>query len=135
MSYRNNNDAYTHSTVIKMLQADLARAENLTIRQSAERVSLDYGSTVRNFTPGSVSVVSAAWGVADQSSGWKGKDFVIHVKPQMGVASVEKYTLSEDGKRLTEELSLGGGEFPSVKLKRVYDHTDRPLPRAVPTND
>jgi hypothetical protein len=135
MSYRNNNDAYTHTTVIKMLQADLARAENLTIRQSAERVSLDYGSTVRNFTPGSVSVVSAAWGVADQSSGWKGKDFVIHVRPQMGVASVEKYTLSDDGKRLTEELSLGGGEFPSVKLKRVYDHTDRPLPRAAPTND
>ena len=135
MAYRNNNDAYTHSTVIKMLQADLARAENLTIRQSPEKFSLDYGSTVRNFTPGSVSVVSAAWGVADQSSGWKGKDFIIHVKPQTGVASVEKYTLSDDGKRLTEELSLGGGEFPSVKLKRVYDHTDRPLPRAAPTND
>jgi hypothetical protein len=135
LAYRNNNDAYTHTTVIKMLQADLARADNLTIRQSPERFSLDYGSAVRNFTPGSVSVVSAAWGVADQSSGWKGKDFIIHVKPQMGVASVEKYTLSDDGKRLTEELSLGGGDFPSVKLKRVYDHTDRPLPRAAPTND
>jgi hypothetical protein len=135
MTYRNNNDAYTHTTVIKMLQADLARAETLTIRQSPEKFSLDYGSAVRNFTPGSVSVVSAAWGVADQSSGWKGKDFIIHVKPQMGVASVEKYTLSDDGKRLTEELSLGGGEFPSVKLKRVYDHTDKPLPRAAPTND
>jgi hypothetical protein len=134
-AYRNNNDAYTHTTVIKTLQADLARAENLTIRQSPERFSLDYGSTVRNFTPGSVSVVGAAWGVADQSSGWKGKDFIIHVKPQMGVASVEKFTLSDDGKRLTEELSLGGGEFPSVKLKRVYDHTDRPLPRAAPTNE
>jgi hypothetical protein len=134
-AYRNNNDAYTHTTVIKSLQADLARAENLTIRQSPERFSLDYGSTVRNFTPGSVSVVGAAWGVADQSSGWKGKDFIIHVKPQMGVASVEKFTLSDDGKRLTEQLSLGGGEFPSVKLKRVYDHTDRPLPRAAPTND
>jgi hypothetical protein len=135
MSYRNNNDAYTHTTVIKMLMADLARAQNLTIRQSPEKFSLDYGSTVRNFTPGSVSVVSAAWGVADQSSGWKGKDFIIHVKPQTGVASVEKFTLSQDGKRLTEELSLGGGEFPSVKLKRVYDHTDRTLQRAAPTNE
>ena len=135
VTYRNNNDAYTHTTVIKMLQADLARAENLTIRQSADTFSLDYGSTVRNFTPGSISVVSAAWGVADQSSGWKGKDFIIHVKPQTGVASVEKFTLSEDGKHLTEELSLGGGDFPSVKLKRVYDHTDKPLPRTAPTND
>jgi hypothetical protein len=135
MAYRNNNDAYTHAMVIRMLQADLARAGNLTIRQSAEQFSLDYGSTVRSFTPGSVSVVSAAWGVADQSSGWKGKDFIIHVKPQMGVASVEKYTLSEDGKHLVEELALGGGEFPSVKLKRVYDHTDKPVTRDVFTND
>jgi hypothetical protein len=118
-----------------MLQADLARAENLTIRQSPEKFSLDYGSAVRNFTPGSVSVVSAAWGVADQSSGWKGKDFIIQVKPQMGVASVEKFSLAEDGQRLTEELSLGGGDFPAVKLKRVYDRSDRPLPRAAPTND
>ena len=135
IAYRNNNDAYTHTTVIKMLQADLARAENLTIRQSPDEFSLDYGSTVRNFTPGSVSVVSAAWGVADQSSGWKGKDFIIQVKPQTGVASVEKFSLAEDGKHLTEELSLGGGDFPSVKLKRVYDHTDKPLPRTAPTND
>jgi hypothetical protein len=79
--------------------------------------------------------VSAAWGVADQSSGWKGKEFVIQVKPQTGVASVEKYSLADDGKRLIEELHLGGGDFPSVKLKRVYDHTDRPLPRALPTNE
>jgi len=62
-------------------------------------------------------------------------DEKFQVKPQMGVASYEKFSLSEDGKRLTEELSLGGGEFPSVKLKRVYDHTDRPLPRAVPNNE
>jgi hypothetical protein len=135
MAYQNNNDAYTHTTVIKMLQADLARAEHLTIHQSAERFSLDYGGTARNFTPGAISVVSAAWGVADQSSGWKGKDFIIQVKPQQGVASYEKFSLADDGKRLIQELRLGGGEFPSVKLKRVYDHTDRPLPRSVPTTD
>ena len=135
VTYRNNNDAYTHTTVIKTLLADLARAPNLTIRQAPDRFSLDYGSSVRTFTPGAVSVVSASWGVADQSSGWKGKEFVIQVKPQMGVASVEKFSLSDDGKRLIEELRLGGGDFPSVQLKRVYDHTDRLLPRAAPTNE
>jgi hypothetical protein len=133
--YRNNNEAYTHTTVIRMLQADLARAGFLTIKQSADRFALDYGSAVRSFTPGSVSVVSAAWGVADQSSGWKGKDFVIQVKPQTGVASYERYSLSEDGQRLTEELRLGGGDFPSVKLKRVYGRTDKPVPRSVPNMD
>lgn len=133
--YRNNNDAYTHSTVMKMLMADLARAENLSIRQSPESFSLDYGSAVRNFTPGAVSVVSASWGVADQSSGWKGKEFVIQVKPQTGVASVETFSLSDDGKHLIEQLRLGGGEFPAVKLKRVYNQAGRPLLRSAPTND
>lgn len=133
--YRNNNDAFTHGNVIKMLQADLARAGAITIKQSPDRFSIDYGSGIRSFTPGSVSVVSAAWGVADQSSGWKGRDFVIQVKPQTGVASYERYILSEDGRQLSEELQLGGGEYPSVKLKRVYDRTDKPLPRVVPNND
>src|SRR5512143_2344793 len=59
MVYRNNNDAYTHMTVIRMLMADQARAENLTVGQSPARFSLDYGSSIRNFTPGAVSVVSA----------------------------------------------------------------------------
>jgi hypothetical protein len=135
VAYRNNNDAYTHSTVMKMLLADLARAESLTIRQDPDRFTLDYGSAVRSFTPGAISVVSASWGVADQSSGWKGREFVIQVKPQMGVASVESFSLAEDGKHLVEELHLGGGEFPGVKLKRVYDRADHPVPRDVPTND
>jgi len=135
LAYRNNNDAFTHGNVIKMLQADLARAGAITIRQAPDQFSIDYGSGVRSFTPGSISVVSASWGVADQSSGWKGKDFVIQVKPQTGVASYERYSLSEDGQRLSEELQLGGGEYPSVKLKRVYDRTAKPLPRAVPNNE
>jgi len=130
--YRNSNDAYTHTTVIRMLQADLARAGSMTIKQSPGQFTIDYGSGIRSFTAGSVSVVSAAWGVADQSSGWKGKDFVIQVRPQTGVASYERYSLSEDGKLLTEQLELGGGEFPSVKLKRVYDRSDKPLSRSVP---
>ena len=136
MQYRNGNEAYLHTTVIKALHADLARAEAFTIRQTADRFSIDYGSMVRSFTPGSVSVVGADWGVADQSSGWKGKQFVIEIKPQAGVADVEKYSLSADGKQLIQELRLGGGEFPVVELKRVYDHTSRPLPRAgLPSND
>jgi hypothetical protein len=133
--YRSNNDAYTHATVLKMLTADLARSDNLTVQQSPERFSLDYGSAVRSFTPGARSVVSAAWGVADQSSGWKGKSFVIQVRPQTGVASTETFSLADEGKHLVEELQLGGGEFPSVKLKRVYDRSDHPVQRSVPMTD
>jgi hypothetical protein len=135
MAYRNNNDAYTHSTVMRILMADLARADNLTIRQAPEQFTLDYGSAMRTFTPGAVSVVSAAWGVADQSSGWKGREYVINVRPQSGVASSESFSLAPDGNHLVQELRLGGGEFPTVKLKRVYDRSDHPSTRAAPTNE
>jgi len=135
LAYRSNNEAYVNSTVMKVLTADLARAEAVTIQQAPERFTLDYGSAVRSFTPGTVSVVSAAWGVADQSSGWKGREFVIQVKPQTGVASVEAFALTDDGKHLVEQLRLGGGGFPIVKLKRVYDRADHPLLRAAPSND
>lgn len=130
-----NNQVITHTQVMRALSADVARADQLTIRQKPDQMMFDYGTTARTFTPGSKSVVSASWGVADQSSGWSGKEFVIQVRPQAGVRSVESFSLSPDGKHLMEELHLGGGDYPSVELKRVYDHTDNPLPRALPTND
>lgn len=130
-----NNDIITHGQVMRALAADVARAEQLTIRQTSTQITFDYGTTAHTYTPGTKSVVSAAWGVADQSSGFKGKDFVIQVKPQTGVRSVESFSLSPDGKHMIEQLHLGGGDYPSVDLKRVYDHTDNALPRALPTND
>jgi hypothetical protein len=132
---RRANDAYRRVPVMQMLTADIARADHITIRQSSDSFSLDYGVSVRTFTPGAVSVVSAEWGVADQRSGWHGKEYVIRVKPQSGVASEEIFSLSADGKRLTEDLKLGGGDYQRVELHRVYDRTDRALPRAAPTND
>jgi hypothetical protein len=129
------SDAITHNPVIRMLMSDLARGEHLTVRQAPDEFSLDYGITVRTFTPGGKSVIGADWGVADQVSGWKGKEYVIETKPQSGVAAVEKYGLSPDGRHLIEQLRLGGSGYPVAELKRVYDHTDKPLTRAVPSNE
>jgi hypothetical protein len=134
-AYRSGNEAFSHGMVLKMLSADIARAENLTIHQSPDRLTIDYGNSIRSFTPGARSVVSAAWGVADQSSGWKGKEFVIAVKPQSGVATTETFSLSDDGKHLLEDLRMGGGDFPAIRLKRVYDQADHPVQRTVPTSD
>jgi hypothetical protein len=130
-----SNDIYRRVPVIQMLRADVARADHISIRQSPGRFTLDYGVSVRSFTPGEVSVVSAEWGVADQSSGWKGRSYIIKVKPQSGVASDEVYSLSADGKRLTEDLRLGGNGYESAKLHRVYERTEQALPRAAPSND
>lgn len=130
-----NNQFITHTQVMRALSVDVLRADQVTVRQTPGQMTFDYGTTARSFTPGAKSVVSASWGVADQSSGWKGKEFVIEIKPQTGVRSIETFSLSPDGKHLIEQLHLGGGDYPRVELKRVYDHTDNPLPRALPTND
>jgi hypothetical protein len=132
-SYR--NDAYMRTPLVRMFIAMLARGDEVTVRQSSEAFSLDYGSTVRTYTPGGKSVVSAEWGVADQHSGWKGKEYVIEVKPQNGVPLTEKFGLSDDGKQLIEQLHMGGDGFPVIDMKRVYDHTDKPLSRELPTID
>ena len=129
------NDAFVRTSVMRTLSAQLARGEQVTIQQQPDSVVFDYGTSVRRLTPGAVSVVSAEWGVADRSSGWAGREFVIEDKPQSGVAVTERYSVSADGKHLTEDLRLGGGDFPSARLKRVYDRADRALPRSFPTND
>jgi|SRR5579872_686604 len=134
-SYRAYNDSLVKVPVMQKLTADIARADQMTIHQSTDEFLLDYGSSSRTFTPGARSVVGADWGVADQSSGWKGKQYIIHVKPQQGVASMESFSLSEDGKHLIEQLRLGGGDYPAVELKRVYDRSDKPLSRQGPAND
>jgi hypothetical protein len=131
----NRNDAYARTPLLRMLASLLARGDQVIIHQSGEVFSLDYGNTTRTFTPGGQSVVSAEWGVADQISGWKGKEYVIQVKPQNGVPLTESFSLSEDGNQLIDQLRVGGGEFPLVQLKRVYNRTDRPLSRGVPIND
>jgi hypothetical protein len=132
---RRNAEIFRRRLLLQTLQADIARADHLTIRQTPTRFSLEYGALVRSFTPGEVSVVSAEWGVADQSSGWKGKRYVIRIKPQSGVGSEETISLAPDGQHLSVHLHLGGGDFGSVDLNRIYDRSDRPMPREAPTND
>jgi hypothetical protein len=126
-------DVLQHSPMMHALAARLARGDYLTVRQSGEQFVLDYGSIVRTYTPGAHSVVSAEMGVADQVSGWDGREYVIQIKAQLGPNVVEKYGLSGDGKQLIEKLRIGPAELPAVDLKRVYDRTSETAPRAPPT--
>lgn len=128
-------DPLRRSPMMHVLTAALARGNFLTVRQSPDEFVLDYGTSVRSFTPGAHSVVSADTGVADQISGWSGHEYVIENRAQMGPNVVERYALSSDGRHLIETLRIGPAELPAVELKRVYDHTDEASPREVPTND
>jgi hypothetical protein len=128
-------DPLRNSQMMRVLAAALARGDLLTVRVSAGEVVFDYGTSVRSFTPGAHSVVSAEGGVADQTSGWSGRDYVIRLRAQMGPDVAENYSVSADGKHLIETLRIGPAELPVVSLTRVYDPTSETAPRNLPNND
>ena len=128
-------DPLRYSPMMSTLRAILARGDFLTVRQSSEELVFDYGTTARTFTPGAHSVVSAPMGVADQTSGWEGREYAIYTKAQLGPNIVDRYALSTDGRVLTEKLRIGPAELPAVALRRVYERTTETAPRAPPTND
>jgi hypothetical protein len=128
-------DPLRYSPMMHALTEALARGDYLTVRQSSELLVFDYGTTARSFTPGVHSVVSAQMGVADQISGWDGREYVINIKAQLGPNIVERFGLSHDGQRLIEKLRIGPAELPTVTLTRVYERTTESAPRTPPTSD
>jgi hypothetical protein len=109
-------------------------AEFLKIEQSPTRFVLIRGEDRRSFTPGGESVVSVANGVADQHSGWSGREYVIEVKPQVGPRVIERYALSADGHQLVERFTLTEEGLPKLEFTRVYE-PGTPPQRALPTSN
>jgi len=128
-------DPLQNSPMMHVLLQNIRRGDLLTVRQAPDQIVFDYGTYARTFTPGAHSVVSAEGGVADQTSGWEGRQYVIAIKPQLGSDVIERYGLSEDGKQLVVKLHLGAGELSKVDLTRVYDPMNEVAPRVLPTND
>jgi hypothetical protein len=128
-------DPLLRSPMAHVLLTSIARGDFLTVRQGPGEFALDYGTSQRRFTPGARSVVSAEGGVADQSSGWNGREYVIRVRGQLGPDVTERYGLSADGKRLVAKLHIATEELSAVDLTRVYDPTHETAPRQLPTND
>ena len=93
------------------------------------------GDWRRSFTPGGQSVVSVAEGVADQRSGWAGRDYVIEVKPQVGPRVIERYGLSADGRQLVEKFTLTEEGLPKLEFTRVYDARRRSRRARLPTSN
>jgi hypothetical protein len=128
-------DPLLHSPMAHIVIETVARGDFLTVRESPEEFVLDYGGLERSFTPGARSVVSAEGGVGDQTSGWKGGEYVIEIKAQLGPTVTERYGLSADHHQLVEKLHISAGELPPVNLTRVYNLTNEVAPRKLPSND
>ena len=128
-------DPLLRSPMAHVLLTSIARGDLLTVRQGPGEFALDYGTSQRSFTPAARSVVSAEGGVADQSSGWQGREYLIRVRAQLGPDVTERYGLSADGKHLVAKLHIATEELSAVDLTRVYDPTNETAPRQLPTND
>jgi hypothetical protein len=128
-------DPLRNSPTMHELRAILQRSDFLTIKQSTDQITFDYSTTVRSYTPGGHSVVSSENGVADQTSGWKGKQYIINIKPQLGPLVEEEYALSPDGKQLIVKSHIGPFELSKVSFTRVYDATGAVIPNSGPSND
>ncbi|HEV2702236.1 MAG TPA: hypothetical protein VGV09_11430, partial [Steroidobacteraceae bacterium] len=98
----------------------------LKIRQTDTEVSIVNAATSRSYTPGEHSVVSVSSGVADQDSGWSGRNYLIYLKPQIGPSVKETYTLSTDGRQLLVKIEVGSeGRNQAIKVTRTYDRSTR----------
>jgi hypothetical protein len=128
-------DPLQHSPMAHIVQQIAARGDTLSVRQSAGEIVFDYGTSHRSFTPGAHSVVSAEGGVGDQSSGWKGREYLIVVKAQQGPEVTETYALSGDGQQLVDKIHIGSYELPAVDLNRIYIPSTASAPRQLPTTD
>jgi hypothetical protein len=128
-------DPLRRSPMAHIIEDAVARGELLTVRQDPGTFVLDYGTSQRRFTPGARSVVSAEGGVGDQNSGWKGREYLIVVRAQLGQEVVESYGIGPDGKSLVEKLHIGSGELSPVTLMRVYRPASEVAPTHLPNND
>ena len=128
-------DPLRNSPTMHSLRDVLNRGDYLTIRQSSDQVSFDYGNFSRSYTPGGRSVVSSETGVADQTSGWDARQYVINIRPQLGPALVEEYGLSPNGRQLIVKTHIGPFELQKVNLTRVYDTAAAVVPNSGPSID
>jgi hypothetical protein len=114
----------------------LANGDWLKIVQRPDELVISNGQSSHSYVPGEHSVVSVPGGVADQNSGWKGHEYRIYLKPQVGPNSTQTFKLSPDGKQLLETIEIArDGRLPSLKVTRVYVPTQEPPSSEVPSED
>ncbi len=130
------DDFEPRSAIPLIPDIDVLRNEVMAIRQRPDAFVIDYGTSVRSFTPGAKSVVSVPGGVGDQSTGWKGKDYVVDIRSQLDVSMSQSYSLSnKNGRQLIVKIHISGSGIPTVDVKRVYDPTTTDSPRSLPILD
>jgi hypothetical protein len=121
----------TRSSSVDELMSSVPQGDYLRIKVSASAFTVIAGVSSSEYTPGVESDVSAEQGDAQQISGWKGTDYVIDTKPQLGAEITQTYSITKDGAlSVTVRLS---GTGTRLTFTRIYDRTSSVAPLAPPT--
>ncbi|MGH8150960.1 MAG: hypothetical protein ACRETB_13440 [Steroidobacteraceae bacterium] len=97
----------------------------LEIEQRPDGIAISNGDTTHDYVADEKAVVSIPEGVADRRSGWKGKEFRIVLRPELGPRATIRFRLDDSGKRLIETIEVASdGQVRRLEITRVYEPTN-----------
>jgi hypothetical protein len=119
------------TSAVDELMSNVPQGDYLRIKVSSDAFTVTSGDSSDDYTPGVESDISAVQGDAQQFTGWKGTDYVIDTRPQLGAEIIQTFSLMKDGTlSMTVRLSGSGIHFT---FTRIYDRTTGVTPLAPPT--
>jgi hypothetical protein len=119
------------TSAVDELMSNVPQGDYLRIKVSSDAFTVVSGDSSDEYTPGVESDISAIQGDAQQFTGWKGTDYVIDTKPQLGAEIIQTFSQTKDGTlSMTLRLSGSGIHFT---FTRIYDRTTGVTPLAPPT--
>ena len=105
--------------------SNVPQGDYLRIKVSSGAFTVTSGDSSDEYTPGVESDISAVQGDAQQFTGWKGTDYVIDTKPQLGAEIIQTFSQTKDGTlSMTVRLSGSGIQLHLHSYLRPYDGRD-----------
>ncbi len=100
----------------------LETGSNLKITQTAHALFISFDrAIVEEYRFGEYTQVSVGPVVADRSSGWEMRAYVVETLDEKGDKLYERYRLSGDGARLIREISIFTGRSPPMSIVQEFD--------------
>ena len=120
-----------YASAVDELMTNVPQGDYLRIKVSSGAFTVTSGNSSSEYTPGVESDISAVQGDAQQFTGWKGTDYVIDTRPQLGAEIIQTFSEVKDG-TLSMTLRLSGTGI-HLTFTRIYNRTTGVTPLAPPT--
>ena len=77
-------------------------------------------SVVEEYRFGEARGIQTGGASAQRVSGWDGEDYVIETLDETGMKLTERYSIADNGHRLTREITLRSAEMDSVSIVQTF---------------